>query len=54
MGGPHGFSHMDNLNADHAAEVDRQPFMSLLEFISEIYQVSPLYILATDKPKEYF
>lgn len=41
MGGPHGFSHLDNTNADNAAEVDRQPFISLLEFISEIYQKEP-------------
>ncbi|XP_021855676.2 nuclear pore complex protein NUP205 [Spinacia oleracea] len=48
MGGPHGFSHMDNLNADHAAEVDRQPFMSLLEFISEIYQKEPELLSGND------
>lgn len=42
MGGPHGFSQFDNMNADHAPEVDRQPFISLLQFISEIYQVCPI------------
>ncbi|XP_021760813.1 nuclear pore complex protein NUP205-like [Chenopodium quinoa] len=48
MGGPHGFSHLDNINAGHAAEVDRQPFISLLEFISEIYQKEPELLSGND------
>lgn len=47
MGGPHVFPHMDSINADHSAEVERQPFISLLEFISEIYQVQFFKFLVT-------
>ncbi|KAH9604810.1 hypothetical protein KSS87_018680 [Heliosperma pusillum] len=38
MGAPHGFSQF-NISFDHAAEMSSQPFISLLDFISEIYQV---------------
>ncbi|XP_010688007.2 nuclear pore complex protein NUP205 [Beta vulgaris subsp. vulgaris] len=48
MGGPHGFSQFDNMNADHAPEVDRQPFISLLQFISEIYQKEPELLSGND------
>ncbi|KAL2929631.1 hypothetical protein RDABS01_035041 [Bienertia sinuspersici] len=48
MGGPHGFSHTDSKNSDNSAEVDRQPFISLLEFISEIYQKEPELLSGND------
>ncbi|KAJ8436841.1 hypothetical protein Cgig2_026165 [Carnegiea gigantea] len=38
MATPHGFSHEDNANSDQAVEMRCQPFISLLEFIGEIYQ----------------
>lgn len=37
----HGFSHEDNANSDQAVEMRCQPFISLLEFIGEIYQKEP-------------
>lgn len=48
IGAPHGFSHLDNINVDHAAELARQPFISLLEFISEIYQKEPELLSGND------
>ena len=42
MATSHGFSHEDNANSDQAIEMRCQPFISLLEFIGEIYQVCPL------------
>ncbi|XP_057538767.1 nuclear pore complex protein NUP205 isoform X1 [Amaranthus tricolor] len=48
MGGPHVFPHTDDINADHSAEVERQPFISLLEFISEIYQKEPELLSGND------
>jgi len=39
MAAPHGFPHADNENPDQVVEMRCQPFISLLEFIGEIYQV---------------
>ncbi|KAL9242432.1 hypothetical protein vseg_016427 [Gypsophila vaccaria] len=47
MGMPHGFSQF-NINSDHAAEMSRQPFISLLELISEIYQKEPELLSGND------
>ncbi|KAK9706158.1 hypothetical protein RND81_07G107800 [Saponaria officinalis] len=47
MGVPHGFSQF-NINSDHAGEMSRQPFISLLELISEIYQKEPELLSGND------
>lgn len=38
--GSHDFGHETNLNSQQVSETGPLPFVSLLEFVSEVYQVS--------------
>lgn len=40
MAGSHDFMHDNNSNSQNTVEMGSQPFVSLLEFVSEVYQVN--------------
>lgn len=43
MVGSHDFMHDNNSNSQKAVEMGSQPFVSLLEFVSEVYQVNMFF-----------
>lgn len=43
MAGSHDFMHDNNSNSQKAVEMGSQPFVSLLEFVSEVYQVNMFF-----------
>ncbi|KAK9269394.1 hypothetical protein L1049_001167 [Liquidambar formosana] len=48
MAGSHDFMHENNLNSQQATGSVPQPFVSLLEFVSEIYQKEPELLSGND------
>lgn len=48
MSGSHDFMHENTLNSEEAIGLVHQPFVSLLEFVSEIYQKEPELLSGND------
>lgn len=48
MVGSHDFMHDNNSNSQKAVEMGSQPFVSLLEFVSEVYQKEPELLSGND------